>query len=422
MGFWRKAFGLPEREVKKRDTYSISDPALVQYFGLTTYTGETVNECTGLNVSAAYRGLDLTAGSISTLPLHAIETDKQGRKYEKSSWLDNPYGPPDDPDFYQGTQEQWKQTVSAHYVLYNEVFLWLFKNKAGQVHGALPIHPSLVSVEVDDDAPGKRTYSVMLEDGTQEKRGTDKVHHILGLTTDGIRGIHVITKMRQSLGIALAGERSAGTVMKNGPQHTVLITSPNEDFTEAEAATIQESVQGAIGGAENAGKSVMLNRALNVNTLDMTYADAQFLEQRMFTIDEIGRWFGIPPHLLGKTDAQSNWGTGIAEQNAGLHRYVLNKITRNLEAGISRLLGKKVKAEFDYKGFLAPTPEAEVRLILDQLNGGLLTPNEARALMNNPPVENGDTLRLPAGQTPPTEGADMNGTTQDSQTESGATG
>lgn len=400
----------------KRDQYSISDPALIQFFGSTTYTGEVVNECTALNIAAVYRCVNLISGSIKTLPLRAVETDEQGRKYRKASWLDNPYGPPDDPDFYQGTQEQWTQIVSAHYALYNEVFLWLFYNDAGQVHGALPIHPNLVEVEVDEDAPGQRIYKVRQADGTYtDWVGTDKVHHIVGFTTDGIRGVHVIRQARQALGIALAGEKSAGNVMANGPQHQILITAPNEEFTEAEATAIATSVQNTVGGADNAGKSTFLNRPLNVSVLTMSYADAQFLETRVFQIEEIARWFGIPPHLLGLTEKQTSFGTGVAEQNLGLARFVLNPITSGIAASLSRLLGKKVQADFDFKGFLKPSPEVEIDLIIKQVVNGLLTPNEGRALLDREPIEGGDTLRLPPGSPPPTEGDQMNDNPEDSQ-------
>lgn len=399
----------------KRRSISIGDPALASYFGIsTTYTGETVDECRALNISAVYRAVSLISGSIATLPLRAIETDDEGRKYRKPSWLDNPYGPVDDETIYQGTQEFWKRTVSAHFALYNEVFLFKVRNNAGAIVGALPIHPLAVRVEVDDNAPGKRLYYVTQDDGKELPLGTDDILHVIGLSTDGVRGISVLEKARNSFGIALAGERSAGTVMKNGPQHNVLVSAPNEDLTETEAKSIVDGVRANIAGADNAGKIVAINRALTLSPFTMSYQDAQFLETRVFQIEEIARWFGIPPHLLGQTEKQTSWGTGVAEQNAGLQRYVLNSITTCIQEGVSRLLAKKVKAEFDYAGFLAPTPKDEIELILAEMNGGLITPNEARALRNLPPVEGGDTLRTPAGQQP-TEGDAMNGNPQNSQ-------
>lgn len=426
MSFWTAALGIDaykefKDKSKKRDQYSISDPALIQFFGSTTFTGEIVNECTALNIAAVYRCVNLISGSISTLPLRAVEEDEQGRKYRKASWLDNPYGPPDDPSVYQGTQEQWKQIVAAHYALYNEVFLWKLFNGAGQVVGALPIHPQFVTVKVDESAPGQRLYDITQDDGTKLEVGTNEVHHIVGFTTDGVRGVHVISKARQALGIALAGERSAGNVMANGPQHQILITAPNEDFTEDEATAIATSVQNTVGGADNAGKSTFLNRALNVSVLTMSYADAQFLETRVFQIEEIARWFGIPPHLLGLTEKQTSFGTGVAEQNLGLARFVLNPITSGIAASLSRLLGKKVQADFDFKGFLKPSPEVEIELIIKQVVNGLLTPNEGRALIDKPPIPGNDELRLSPGSQPTTEGEDMNAP-EDSQAKSGNEG
>lgn len=418
MGFWSRLKNNSEQleQLKQRDVYSIADPAFASVLGLTSYTGEIVNECRALNISAMYRAVSLVAGSIGTLPLRSIQTSANGIKTKKPSWLDNPYAPINDDDFYQGTQYEWVETLVAHLVLHGNAFLWLHRDGAGQVQGAYPIHPSFVKVEVDKDAPGERLYHVHQDNGGELVVGINEVLHIPGLSFDGIRGYSLVELARNSLGIALAGEKSAGTVMKNGPQHTVLIT-PNDDLKEEEADTIVTSVQGAMAGADNAGKMVLINRALTLSPFTMTYADAQFLETRVFQIEEISRWTGVPPHLLGLTEKQSSWGQGVKEQNLGLSRYVLNTYTTRIEQRLTRLLGPKVEAEFDYSGFFRPAPEDEITSVIAQMNGGLLTPNEARAIRNLPPVEGGDVLRTPAGQTPPTEGADMNATENSQPTE-----
>jgi hypothetical protein len=65
------------------------------------------------------------------------------------------------------------------------------------------------------------------------------------------------------------------------------------------------------------------------------------------------------------------------------------------------LLTRSQVAEFDYAQFLAPSPDEEIRLLLEQLNGGLMTANECRRVRNMPPVPDGDKLRIPAGAADP---------------------
>lgn len=100
---------------------------------------------------------------------------------------------------------------------------------------------------------------------------------------------------------------------------------------------------------------------------------------------------------------QSSWGTGLIEQNQAWARYTLSGWTTRIEQRLSRLLPQPRFCEFDYKGLLRPTPGEEINLLLAEVNGGLISLNEARDVLNLPPVAEGDTLRLPPGQVPPAE-------------------
>jgi phage portal protein BeeE len=98
-----------------------------------------------------------------------------------------------------------------------------------------------------------------------------------------------------------------------------------------------------------------------------------------------------------QTEKQTSWGTGVAEQNRGLGRFTLLGWTMRFEQRLSRLLGGQSRtprfAEFDFAGLERPTPEEEIRLLIEQVTAGLLTVNEARRIRNLPPIDGGDVLR-----------------------------
>jgi hypothetical protein len=76
-----------------------------------------------------------------------------------------------------------------------------------------------------------------------------------------------------------------------------------------------------------------------------------------------------------------------------------------MEQRLSRLLGgggpagPRRFAEFDFAGLERPTPEEEIRLLIEQVKAGLLTVNEARRIRNLPPIDGGDVLRAAAADT-----------------------
>lgn len=155
-------------------------------------------------------------------------------------------------------------------------------------------------------------------------------------------------------------------------------------------------------GQGNAGNIAVINRRLKVHPWSLSAEDAQFLQSRQFQIEEIARWFGVPPHLLMQTEKSTSWGAGIAEQNLGLGRHTLMPWTVRLEQRLTRdLNGARRTAEFDFANLERPSPKDEVGLIVAQVSAGLMSVNEGRAIRGLPGVgPAGDVLRNPANTLP----------------------
>jgi HK97 family phage portal protein len=308
------------------------------------------------------------------------------REARVKSFLDSPGGP-------DGlTAYEWKETVLAHLLLHGNAFGAHIYGGAGQLVGLAPVHPMAVSVECDKD--GRKTFTVSLSDGTQRVFSPATMTHITALSTDGVKGPSPISVARNMLGTSIAGERSAARMFGNGSMVSGIVM-PEDDLTADEAKTIKDDLRNRVQGTENAGDIAVINRKLKFTQWSMSAEDAQFIESRAFQVEEIARLFGVPPHLLMQTEKQTSWGAGVAEQNRGLARYTLTPWSTRIEERLARLLSANRKCEFDYTAFVKPSPEDEIRLLIEQIKAGLLTIDEARAIRNMPP--------LPASQAAPTE-------------------
>lgn len=137
-------------------------------------------------------------------------------------------------------------------------------------------------------------------------------------------------------------------------------------------------------GVDNAGDVAFVPAAVDFRPWTMNAIDAQFLESRHFGIEECSRWFGVPRELLSESGA-SSWGSGIQEIVRGFARFCLSGWTSRIEQRLSMLLPPGQFCEFDYSKFLKPSPEDEIRLLIEQVNSKLLTLDEARAKRNLPP-------------------------------------
>lgn len=388
------------REEQPKGLISIGDPALFELFSLGSpnYSGVSVGEGSALALSAVYRAVSLISGTVASLPLRTLRDIGEGRRDRMRSVFDNPGGP-DGP-----TSFEWTETVLLHLLLHGNAFLLHVYNAAGGLAALAPVHPLCVSVEAprpgDERQPvGGKWFVVTNDDGSRDTHDATTMTHVPALCLDGLRGLSPIAVARNSLGTAIAGERAAAKMFSDGALMSGVLT-PDEDVDPDEALQIKEAFTRNAMGWENAGGVTVVNRKMKFTAWSMSAEDAQFLQSRQFSVEEIARWFGVPPHMLAQTDKQTSWGTGVQEQNRGLARTVLAPWACRIEQRLSRLLPSPRFVEFDFAGLERGSPEQEIELLIKQCGGPFMTVNEVRAIRNLPPIEGGDVLAPPGTPQP----------------------
>lgn len=378
-------FKRSQPKVEERSLISVGDPAFASYFGVgvPNYSGVTISEATALSIPAVWRAVSLISQTIASLPARGVQHNADGTRTVTTSWVDS-------PGLVVGmTSFEFWETVMSHLLLHGNAFLLQLRNGAGGLAGLQPLHPQMVTVERDGAV---KTYKVNLDNGQVGIYTDLELLHIPGLSTCGIRGQGLVQVARNSLGVAIAADRAAGRMFSQGAFLSGMVT-PEEDVTEDEAKQIKQSLDAKTAGWEHAGEIAVINRRLRFTPWSMSNEDAQFMSARQFQIEEIARWTGIPPYELMQTEKQTSWGTGIEAQQRGLARQVLGPWVKRLEERVSLLLPAGRYLEFDFAGLEKPTPEQEIALLIQQVQGGLITVNEARAIRNMAPIEGGDVLQ-----------------------------
>jgi len=368
-----------KNSVEHRDAQlSVSDPALAAYLavGTQSYAGVQVTERTALGSAALWRVVSLIAGTIAALPFRSYRRLDDGARAAIRTFLDDPGG------VVGLTPFEWLELVMTHLLLHGNAYLLHVLNGAGALAGLQPIHPACVSVE-RDAALGK-VFRVTLDGGEQRILTPLDLTHITGLSTDGLVGLNAIAMLRQTIGTGLAGDRAAAKMFSSGLLVAGLVTT-EDDVTEDEAKTIKVGLDAKVAGWDNAGGVAFVNRNLKFSPWAMKADEAQFLEARQFSVEEIARAYGVPKVLLAQ-DGASTWGSGIAELVRGMQRFTFAPWTSRLEQRLSALLPRPQYVEFDYAGLLQPSPAEEITLLIQQVQAGLLTLDEARRLRNLPPL------------------------------------
>lgn len=363
----------------QRRSWTLADPA---WFMNLTQAGnaanETVTEHTSLGLTAVYRSVQIIAGTVAGLPLKSFRTTSDDRRERVASFLDNPGG------LYGPTRYAWTETLLAHLLLHGNAYCFHLYSGAGALAGLQLLHPTSVALERDAYRPGGRKFTVVMGDGQTRVFTELDITHIAGLSTDGLRGLSPIGACRNAVGTGLAGDRAAGRMFSNGLLIGGVVSVP-EDLDEEQAAQIQSSLQNRMGGAARAGDIAVVNASLDFKPWTMNADDAQFIESRGFQVEEIARLYGVPKVLLAE-DGASTWGSGIAELIRGFQKFTLMNWTARIEQALSRLLPAPRFVEFDYSGLLQPSPRESTDNLAAEIAAGLLTVDEARRLLNRPPL------------------------------------
>jgi HK97 family phage portal protein len=341
-----------------------------------------------MGLSAFYRAVSLISGTLASLPMPSYRDDAGKREKVASIF--------DDPDGVEGqTVFEWKETAFAHLVLHGRCGALKVRTEAGALVRLTLVHPGLWNeelptpeeIERGEVPAGGLWFRVQLDTGKSVKLDAQDFWYVPGLSLDGKTGVSLLTYARLSVATGIAGDRAAGNMFSRGALIAGLITPDDDqhDITD-DVPEIRRQIDSQVAGYDNAGTFAILNRKLKLQPWTMTAVDAQFLQSRQFSIEEISRWTGVPPHLLMQVDKQTSWGTGVDEQNQGMSRYVLGHWAQRFEQRASRLLARPRWCEFDFAGLERPNFATEIDLLLKQVAGGLLTVDEARAVRNLPPM------------------------------------
>jgi HK97 family phage portal protein len=144
------------------------------------------------------------------------------------------------------------------------------------------------------------------------------------------------------------------------------------------------------------GMKAVANQSFRIDPVS-----AELLASRYFGIEEICRFMGVPPPLIGHTDKASSWASSLDGLNQFLVTYTLLPQAVRLENEIRRkLLGRnhgiQLRPVFNMDSLLRGDIKTRFATYETGISQGVLNPNEARGLENLPPRPGGDKYVAPS--------------------------
>ena len=366
-------------------------------------SGEAVTESTVMGLSAVWACVNLLSGTISSLPLMVYQRGQDGARTVKA---EHPLYRllHDRPNYDQTALDFW-DFLCASIELWGNAYARI-ERSGSRITALVPIQPDIVSVR-------------RMTNGTLEYRWTsngksfvetDKTMlHIRGPGGNPLGGMSTLHFGRHAFALARAAEKTVGTTFQNGLRPSGVLKF-DKFLTPEQRQIAQVEIAGKIG-AEKAGKPLILEGGSEWQQLTINPKDAQMLESRGFSIEEICRFFGVPPFMIGHTEKSTSWGTGIEQQTLGFQKFTLRRRLKRIEQALAQqlLTATEVAAglsfEFNIEGLLRADSAGRGAFYTTMTNIGAMTINEVRALENLPPVEGGDVPRMQMQNVPITQNA-----------------
>ena len=363
--------------------------------GMPTTAGVPVTEKTLYGRTAWFRGVRIIAGTIAAMPLH---TYRRGTRQRVSGWV------LDEPCPNAATPFEFWQTMVANAITWGTGYAIKSRNPMGAVNYLTPIHPSAVTLHLitpDEDNPSGKWWEIRFPDELDPLVVTPReMFELPYMSLDGRTGITPMTVLRESLGIGIAADRTAAGFYGNGANPGSILTT-DQKLEPEDADRLKARWKARFGGPSNVGDIAILDSGATWSAVSVPPEDAQLLESRQFSVTEIARILGIPPHLLADLDKSTSWGTGIESQMTQFVTFTLLPWLRVIEQRATRDLlpggwNGNTYAEYQVEGLLRADSTTRANYYRTAIQVGWMNRAEVRDKENLEPVAGLDDFLVPS--------------------------
>jgi HK97 family phage portal protein len=386
------------------ESLSVRDPALADMFNFSTSaSGQNVTSDTAMRVSAVYACVTVLSQTLAMLPKYIKRLRPDGGKdilqaHRLYKQIHNR------PNRWQSSFEYFEM-MEGHRLLRGNAYARIVATPGRGINELIPMHPDRVwpfIITPDgavyfmaDNSPmppqrSKLYYQYFPINGNTEILLQEEVSHIRDFSTNGIVGMSKIGRAaKEAIGLAMAQEETGAKLFSNGAQISKVFRHPQK-MSDVVYNRMKDQMA-KFSGSPNAGKTMILEEGMDITSLSMTMADAQYLENRKFQIEDIARIFNVPLVLIGHGDKAPTYAS--AEQffmSFKVHTMQPN-VTRWEEALQRDLLYpsemNEIIIDFDMDSMMRGDAVARSTYLGKRFNMASITPNQIRVYEGENPVD-----------------------------------
>lgn len=380
-------FGISNEVVERKD---ITMDEVIEMFKGSTMLGENLSEVT------YFTCIKMLSESLGKLSLKFYQDTEEGVVKAKANQVaqrlrvrPNPYMT---PSIFWATVEFNKNQYGNSYV-------WARWHR-GELMDLWVLPPNSVKILIDNAGllgNSNAMYYLYTDPKTQQKykfNHKEILHFKTGTTRDGITGLSV----QDILGSTVEGNKASQGFMNELYKSGLTAKAALEytgDLNEDGKKKLIKGFEEFASGSKNAGKIIPVPLGMKLTPLDIKLTDSQFFELKKYSSLQIAAAFGIKPNHINDYEKSSYSNSEM--QNLSFYVDTLLFILKQYEEEISyKLLTKDEQLKgFYFKWNVNSILRADIKTQMESLatgvNNGIYLINEARAYIDLPKVEGGDS-------------------------------
>ncbi len=239
-----------------------------------------------------------------------------------------------------------------------------------------------------------RFYEFEDQGGVQRRVPSRSMAHLRYSALDGWTGRSPVSVAAESMGITLASEEAAGRTASGGTAKAVIKLADDYEDDEARARNARR-VKDQITRPDADGFPV-LGPDEDIKPLDLKASDMELLASRKFNREQIAGIYRMPPSKLQMLEygVKANGEQQAIDYltDCLLHWSVLVEAQLSLALLTESELRRGLFLRHDFGVLLQPTIKDQFEAVTKGVGGPVLTPNDGRARLGLPPVDDGDKL------------------------------
>lgn len=377
----------------------LNDPRLLEWLGIEP-DELNVRGSRALREATVYACIKILAEAVAKLPLKVYRESDKG--IEKAT--SHPLYPllKSRPNPYMTASDLFR-AVETQRNLYGNAYIVPEFHASGPQRGQIkwlwPVDYHSAEIWIDNRGlfePRYKVWYIVRIQGQEYRLAPDEIVHLKSaITLDGVVGVSPLDYLRWLVEAGAAGTRHIRDFFKQGLQVRGLIHYTG-DLNEDAERKFRERFERMAAGLKNAHRVALLPIGYTFQPLEISMTDAQFMETSQLTIRQIANAFGIKMHQLNDLSRATH--TNIEQQQKQFYADTLQSILTQYEQELTYKLFTPTELQRGY--YLKFNVDSILRSdLLTRFNayrvgiqGGVLKPNEARALEDLPPEPGGDRL------------------------------